>query len=361
MGLLSSSEIANMRMANQRISKHDFKTPAEIVGWLGAVQAQDYHGSKWSVGLRLKSSTDKIIENAINNKSIIRTWAQRGTLHFVVPEDIYWITDLVAPKIIKSIASRYKQMELDEKLLQKSNKILLKAVIGNKAVTRKELKDILNKNKIPTNELRFNFILQRAVYDKFIVLGPRKDKEFTFVALEEWTPKTKSITRGEAIGRFAEKFFKSHGPATIHDFSWWSGLTLTECRAGLEVISLKLIKESVNNQDYWMDSKMVGQETKPGTIYLLPGFDEYLLGYKDRSGMIADEHVKHVFAAGNAIFKNTIVIDGKVAGTWRRTIKKNEVIIEPYFFVAMKKSYQRIFEEEVERYAAFLGLKAVIS
>jgi len=357
MSALDKLDISKIRLCNQHISQTSFSSPSEVVSWFGAMQAQDYHGSKWSVGLRMKSATDSTIEKSIANKEIIRTWALRGTLHFVTPPDIYWIMDLVAPKLIKSLASRYKQMELDSKLISKSNNLLVKAVEGNKALTRAELKEILSKSKIPTHELRLGFILQRAVFDKLMCLGPRRDKEFTFVSLEEWAPKTKAITREEAISLLAKRFYQSHFPATDQDFAWWSGLTINEARSGSEMNKSTLIRESINGIDYWVSENIHEVKSNIPDVFLLPGFDEYMLGYKDRSAIIDNQHVKHVFASGNAIFKNTIVINGKVEGTWSRAIKKNEVIIETYLFPGLKKTYSKELKKEAERFGKFLGME----
>jgi len=355
--MMDKRELAAHILSHQQISRHDFKTAGELVSWLGAVQAQDFMGAKWSLGLRLPHAKEQDIEKAIQDKEIIRTWTQRGTWHFVSPQNIYWMLDLVAERVIRSAASRFRQLGLDAKLLAKSNDILAKATANGNALTRKELGEILLQHHIPTSDFRLTYMVQNAVYDGIICLGPRRNKEFAFVSLPEWVPEINRLPKEASIIKLSGLYFNSHGPATIADFKWWSGLNQAEAMIGLEAIKPGLKQETIEGQVYWMpkDQEVYAPEKNTG-IYLLPGFDEYLLGYKDRSPMIDAAHSNKVFNGGNAIFANTIVSKGRVIGTWKRTIQKNEIQFQINPFEKLSKTTEKGIEKAMKQFGTFWGM-----
>jgi hypothetical protein len=356
---MTSNTIIAYRLYNQQITHHRFSAPGEIVSWLGAMQAQDFAGGKWAIGLRLPGSKDPDIEKAIAARKIIRTWALRGILHFVSPEDVYWITKLIGPKLLTAFASRFRQLELDERILAKTNKLISKALEGGEHLTRNEIADILSKQKIKLHEFRLSHILLRAVIDQLICFGPRRNKEYTFVSLPEWVPEGKSIPRDESLAMLTRKYFESHGPAALPDFVWWSGLNLTDARKGIEMIKSGLEEFKVNDQKYWMMQNMPEIKAVADTVFLLPGFDEYMLGYKDRSLILDNHRIPHVYT-NNGIFGNTIIIKGRVHGTWKRTIKNKSVIIEQSPFIDLSDKQLKSFNKASQNFAKFLGLEMSI-
>ncbi|HEX8922520.1 MAG TPA: winged helix DNA-binding domain-containing protein, partial [Pyrinomonadaceae bacterium] len=251
---MTTLDIAHRRLSNQQISGTLFKKPSEIVGWLGAVQAQDYLGSLWALGLRTQHAVEEEVEQAIAAGTIVRSWPLRGTLHYVAAADIRWMLKLGAPRTIARAASRYRELELDEATFAKSNRVLARALQGGKQLTRLELAAALNRAGIPTDGQRLIHLLNRSALDGLTCYAARRGKQFTFALLEEWVAEARTLERDEALAELARRYFTSRGPATLQDFVWWSGLTTADARAGLEMAKPHLTKEIIKGQTYWVSS-----------------------------------------------------------------------------------------------------------
>ncbi len=357
---MTPQDIAQSRLYHQQIANTRFKEPSQVVSWLGALQAQDYAGAKWSIGLRLPDATDADIEQAIADKTIIRTWPMRGTLHFVAPEDVRWMLALLTPRVIANSAKRHEQLALDKAIFARSKELFAQALQGGQQLTRQEMMDVLEQAGISSNNQRGYHILGWVAQTGFICFGPMRGKQPTFVWLDEWVPGGKNLTRDEALAELANRYFTGHGPATLQDFRWWSGLKVADARASLEMVKSQLSQETVNGQTYWMSPDMpVTKDTSP-TTYLLPGFDEYMLGYTDRSAALESIHSPKIIPGNNGMFSPTIVIDGKVAGTWKRTFKKDSVVIAVSPFTSLSEAQSRAIVVAAERYGKFVGLSPVV-
>jgi hypothetical protein len=350
--------IGALRLHNQQIARSHFHEPEQVLAWLGGIQGQDYPGAKWSIGLRLPNTTDADVERAIDERRIVRTWPMRGTLHFVAAADVRWILALTSPKNIAGSARRRQNLELDDKTLARCREIVIKALQGGKQLTRDELYALLERANISTAEQRGYHILWNSALHGLICFAASRNKEQTFALLDEWVAPAKEKTRDEALAELALRYFTSRGPVTLQDFIWWSGLSAGEARAGFEAVKTHLVQETQNKQTYWMASDITVPKEMPGT-FALPGFDEYLLGYKDRSAVLDAKHAEKVCPGGNGMFASTIVINGRVAGTWKRTIRKSAVEISATPFTTLSKAERSAFNEAAERYAAFIGLPAV--
>ena len=241
-------DIALERLCSQNIEYHRYKSPSELVAWMGALQAQDYAGAKWSIGLRIPGITDKNVENALKNKSMVRTWALRGTLHFVSSSDLPWMLEILSPHIISRNKRRYKQLNLDDETLSKSNDILNNALADNNQLTRKELLEIIEQKGISTEGQRAAYMLQRASLDGLICQSVMKHNNPTYISTTGFTKSKIGIEEG--LKELAWRYFNSHGPATLKDFVWWSGLLVKDARTGLNAIKSQLKKEIVNGQTY---------------------------------------------------------------------------------------------------------------
>lgn len=344
-------DIANIRLANQQIAKTKFASPAQLVAWMGAMQAQDYAMSKWAVGLRLKHASDPSVEDAINKGEILRTHVMRPTWHLVSADDIYWMLDLTAPNIKRGMKSRHNELELTDALLSKSRKVIEKALRDGKHATREELIPLLNKAGIPTDENRASHIFVAAELEGLICSGAVRGSKQTFSLLNEWVPQIKRLGRDEALASLAKRYFTSHGPATLDDFDWWSGLSMNDARRALEMVKMELSSEVVEGKTYWFAEV----EFKPkATAFLLPAFDEFLISYKDRSATMT--YANHKLAVSiNGIFYPTIVVNGETIGVWKRTIKKDTVSIEFNYFVSPAPASQKMLEDASARFASFLG------
>src|SRR5690242_12008135 len=212
---MKRAELVQLRVCNQRLQSSEFQRPVEVVRWLGAVQAQDFYGAKWALGLRMVEATHETIEDAFNGGEILRTHVMRPTWHFVAPEDIRWLLALTAPRVNVRCGPNYRKYELDEATLRRSNKILTKALQGGKHLTRAEIKATLNRSGVAADDVvRLAHILLRAELDGVVCSGPRMGKQFTYALLEERVPAAKPLARDEALAKLALTYFRSHGPAT---------------------------------------------------------------------------------------------------------------------------------------------------
>ncbi len=352
-----------LRLANQRIVARPFAQPAAVVAWLGAMQAQDYLGALWSIGLRLSpnlSPTETLIEEAIADRTIIRTWPMRGTLHFVAAQDVRWLLQLLTPRQIQQFAGRYRQLELDDTLFAQSQALFAQALQGGKELTRDELMQTLAQAGIATTGQRGYHMLGRAAQDGLICFGARSGKQQTFVLLDEWVPPTKPLTREEALAELARRYFTSHGPATVKDLVRWAGITVKDAKTGIAGAGSALRQETVDGEEYLLPDALPTPTIDPGSLYLLPGFDEFVLGYGDRSAVLDPAYADRICPGGNGIFSPTVVIDGRIRGTWKRTLKSKAVAIEAIPFQSFTAVEEAAITAAAQPYGNFLALPITV-
>jgi Winged helix DNA-binding domain len=354
---MTTVEITTQRVANQHLAKTKFKKPSQVVDWFGAVQAQDYLGSLWAIGLRTAGTTEHDVEKAIADRSIVRTWPMRGTLHFVPAADVRWMLKLLTPRVVARSAGRYKQLGLDEETFSRSRKVFARALEGGKQLTRTEMYQKLEAARIAVTGQRGIHILSHLAQDGLICFAGRSGKQQTFALLEEWVPAAKSFERDEALAELAKRYFRSHGPATLQDFTWWSGLKTTEARAGLEMAQAHLLQEVIDDKVYWFPSSTRRSTNATAMAVLLPVYDEYTVAYKDRSAILDARDARQT---GNGIFRSTIVMDGRVAGTWSRALRKDTVVITTSPFAKFKRSEAAALNTAAECYGAFLGASVIL-
>jgi hypothetical protein len=352
---VTDSIVGRHRLANHHIGSAPFATPGDVVRWMGLVQAQDYLGALWAIGVRMHNATEDGIEGALADRSIVRTWPARGTLHFVAAEDVRWMLELLTPRAVARAAGRYRQLDLDDAIFARSRQLFIHALQGGKRLSRPALYQVLESAHISTAGQRGIHILARLAQEGLICFGTRAGKQQTFTLLAEWVPAAESKTRDEALAELTRRYFTSHGPATLQDFVWWSGLASSDARAGLDMAKPHLAREALAGQTYWLAySAPAALEASPAA-HLLPGFDEYLVGYTDRAAVLPRAYTKQV-NAGGGMLGPIIVIDGQVAGTWKRTLKKEAVAITPSWFTEPGRSQERAFTAAALRYGAFLKL-----
>jgi len=358
---MDNNEIIHLRLWNQLISKPRFNTPLEVVSWLGAIQAQNYASAKWSIGARNPEINDADVEQAIVDKTIIRTWMMRSTLHFVAKADIRWMLELLTPQLIARSALRYRQLELDEPTFKKSKEVFFSELMVAKQLTRHDMMSALEKAKISTSGQRGYHLLARAAQDGLICFGPQQGKEQTFVLLDEWAPDAKHMKRSLALSELALRYFTSYGPATLKDFVWWSGLKVSDAKQGLNVVSSRLKSEEVNGKIYWMASYDEDNQKNFSKIHLLPGYDEYLLGYKDRGAVVDKQDAAKISPDNNGVFNPTIVVNGRVAGIWKSGLKKDVLSITSHPFVPFTELEKGAFIKAAEKYGKFLEKSVIIN
>jgi hypothetical protein len=358
---MTSLDISRYRLYYQHIARAEFEHPGDVVAWFGAVQAQDYLGSLWAVGLRMRKAVEADIEQAIANKTIIRTWPMRGTLHFVAAADVRWMLELLTPRIVSGSGRRLQQQAgLDETIFARSKKLFADALQGGKQLTRNAMYELLERANISTADQRGLHILSRLAQDGFLCFGAREGKQQTFTLLDEWAPGAKSLEHDEALSELARRYFASHGPATLQDFVWWSGLTIADARAALEMVKSQFIRETIEGQTYWLSSSIPSIKDNSTTAYLLPAYDEYAVAYRDRSAVLNPSHSKHA-NFGYGIFYPTIVVNGQVVGTWKRILRKDTIVITPSLFRKLNQIETRAFAAAAGRYGEFLEASVVLT
>jgi hypothetical protein len=347
-------DILKYRLANQGLQPAKFQTPAGCVAGLVAIQAQDYAGAKWSLGLRLPGSSEMRIERAVEKRFIVRTWAMRGTLHFVAAGDLQWLLALLGPRVIAANSRRYRQLELDEATLSRGDEILANALQDGRVLNRQELREVLKNGGIATTGQRLVYMLQHASLNGLICQGTAPKNKPLF-ALAPPAPQHQR-DREVALAELARRYFTSRGPATLDDFVWWSGLRVTDARAGVEGAKADLAAEKEGANVTWRPQSRPPLPETTAEIMLLPGFDEYLVSYRDRSAMIPDAYYE-AWSQSKAIFSPSILLRGQVVGLWKREIKKNDVLITTNLFVDLTADEAAALGTAAEQYGRFLGKK----
>ncbi len=353
---MTATSIPLRRLCQQRLTYGPLATPAEVVGWLGAVQAQDYPGARWSLGLRVQNATDASIEQAFDEGSILRTHVMRPTWHFVTPADIRWMLELTAPRVHAASAFMCRQLELDDAVFARSNALLARALAGGRCLTRTELASELAHAGILAAGVRLTYIVMQAELDAIICSGPRRGKQFTYALLEERAPQARRLARDEALAELTRRYYTGHGPATVHDFSWWSGLTLADVKTGIDMVSSDLAHELIDGQTYWFSASMFPDAEPCPAALLLPTYDEFLIGYAgfDRSRK-GGQQVDAVSPTNS-----TMLVGCQVAGSWKRTFEKGAVTVELLPFTPLSDSEVEAVSAAARRYASFLQMDVMI-
>jgi hypothetical protein len=355
---MTPTQVVQRRLVAQRISATSFTRPVEVVAWLGAMQAQDYLGALWAVGLRLAPAREQDIEHALADRSIVRTWPMRGTLHFVAAADARWIINLLAPQIVARTARRIRDLGLDDATLSRARRVLVRRLGDGKPLARRAVYEALERGRISTAGQRGIHILWRLAHDCVLCFGPRENKQQTFVLFDAWLPGAKARPREEALADLACRYFTGHGPATVADFAWWSGLRPSDASLAVHLAGGRLEKETLGSRAVWFVRSAPPRQAKRPGAYLLPAFDEFAVGYTDRSAVLDPAHVKRV-NAGGGILKPIIVVDGRVVGTWQRRFARGAVVFTPDPFVDLPETKAQAVRAAFRRYADFLGVDAL--
>lgn len=357
-------QIAHLRIINQQIAKPKFEKAKDLVSWMGAMQAQDYPMVKWALGIRLPGADDKTIEDALDRGELIRTHVLRPTWHIVSADDVHWMQVLTAPHVLRSMKSRHKELGLSEALFKKSNAVIEKALATGKHHTRDELYDLLIKARIVKSKTssaemdsqRVTHLIFRSELDLITCSGISQGKERTYALFDTRVRKKKKLDRDEALAELAQRYFSSHGPATLQDFVWWSGLPVADARKAVDMIKEKFIFKKSGGQTYWyFDSTTIPASIKE-SAYLLPAFDEFLISYKDRSASLPVKNQGTAISI-NGIFRPVVVYDGQVVGLWRRTVKRDKTAIELQFFKKPAQKVINLLEEEAARLGNFINME----
>ncbi len=355
---LLPSDLSRLRLAHQQISVNHLKNPRDVVRWMGAIQAQDFGMSLWAVGVRLPQAAQSAVLKEIDKGSIIRTHLLRPTWHLVAANDVSWLLDLSAPRIRTLVKSRQRELELTPAVLKKSASVMESVLAGGNHLTREQLMAELQKAKVNTAGQRSAHLLVWSEIEKIICSGRMAGSKHTYALFDERIKNQKKRSHDEALMHLALRYFTSRGPATEQDFANWSGLSRTDVRRSLELSGRKLLRETVDGTEYWLAEAALSQTRHEDEVYLLPAFDEFIIGYKDRSVVLPTRHQAAVISV-NGMFWPVIVINGMVTGLWKRSVSPRGVSVELRYFprvgVARNKALRERVEAAAERVKTFFS------
>ena len=348
---MNTGDIPSFRLASQQLGHTTMTKPEGMVWWLGAVQAQDYEGGLWSIGLRLPGSTRRDIEKALDDRRIVRTWAMRGTLHMVPADDVGWILSLVAPRMVRVHARREKELGLTGEDFMKGRELVTGALEGGRSMTRPEIYRVLAEGGVSPDGQRGYHILFRLALKAVICVGSRRGKEHSIVLLEEWVGEGHGSDHDEALADLARRYFSSHGPATLQDFTWWSGLPAADAREGMAALGGEFTTRAAGKKTLFM---VAGQDPYPGReAHLLPPYDEFFIAYRDRSAFVDPADLART---GTRLSSLPFIVGGRAAGTWKKEPRKDLMAIRTRSFTRLDGADVDALDAAVERYAAYLGM-----
>jgi hypothetical protein len=348
---MAGNELVRRRLVAQRLIGPPLAAPADVVAWFGAVQAQDYRGALWGIAQRTTGATEADVERALAERTIVRTWPMRGTLHFVAAADVRWMTRLLAPRIIARAATRHRALELDAKTFARSRQLLARA-LHDTQLDRAAVYAVLARGGVSPAGQRGIHILVQLAMEGMLCYGAPRGKQQTFALLDDWIPSSRGVLEGdEALGELARRYLTSHGPATVHDLAWWSGLNLSEARRAIELAA----PDVVERDGHWRAAALPALPRTAARAHLLPAYDEYTVAYRDRSAILDPAMAART---RNGIFSPVVVLDGAIAGTWRRTLQRDRLTVTAELLAAATPAVRRALEAAVARYGRFHGVTA---
>lgn len=351
------TRLLTRRLHTQHIAGPPLSNPESVVRLLGAVQSQDYLGAKWSLGQRVRNGTDAGMDRAFNEGRILRTHVLRPTWHFVTPDDIRWMLQLTAPHVHALNNYPYRLTGLDASVRARTRRLITRALEGGQSMTRKELAAILDGDRLGGTGLRMAYIMMNAELEGLVCSGPLKGKQHTYALLEERVPPARPRSREDALAELARRFFSGHAPATLKHFSWWSGLSVKDSRAGLAMVERELTSEIVNGLTFWSTDGPTRYRAVTAA-YLIPEYDECLTGSRDLAVPDA-ARAKGLRLAGDGSFR-PIILGGARFGTWKRVIGRETVAVELNLFRKPTTSEARALQAAARRLGTFLNLDATV-
>jgi hypothetical protein len=321
--MTSSHDVALMRLVAQRIAGPAHPSATAAVRSLTAVQGQDYPGALTSVALRTAGRRRSDVTAALDAGAVVRSWPMRGTLHLVAAEDLPWLLDLLGPRIQLVASSRWAQLELTQRDADRAAELVGAALGGGRRLSRRALLAVLAEGGVSIAGQRGAHLLGYLARAGTICLGPTDGAEQLFVLLDDWVREPRRLNRDEALGELTLRYFRGHGPATVKDLVRWAGSTVTDVRAGLEIARPQLSCVRVDGVEHFFDPAvpdvLSACRTEARGVFLLPGFDELVLGYGDRSAVLDPRFADRIVPGGNGMFRPTVVSDGRIVGTWKYT------------------------------------------
>jgi hypothetical protein len=357
--LMKDEELARLRLRRQHLSGTPLSTPEAVVGWLGAVQAQEFGVAKWSIAQRSRGRvTSADLDRALAEGRILRTHAMRSTWHFVLPADLRWLLMLIGPRLRARMASYYWRNGLTDAVFARSQAVLRDALVGGRQLKRKEVAAAFARGRVATDGLKLRFLLLQAELDLVVCSGALRGKHQTFALVDDLVPPAEPISEDAALAELARRYFAGHGPATFQDFLWWSGLTAAQARHGLKLIEgAGLRRLEAGGRTHWMGEAPARRAAPGAPVHLLQAFDEYVIGYTESRRVLAVAGRPDA-PSGAPLHSNVVTRDGQVIGLWRTVPHPEEALVAVHLERPLDAATRSALEEEVERYGRFLQLPA---
>ena len=332
-----------------------------------AMQAQDFAAACWAVGLRTRNATRSDILAALDAGTIVRSWPMRGTLHFVSPSDLRWMLLITTERMLTGLAGRHRQLELDAPDFAAARDIVTEALTGGRSLGRAEVMALWERNGIATGGQRGYHLIYYLAQTGVLCWGPTHKTQQSLVLLDEWVREPRILEHDEALAEFFLRYLAGHGPATVKDFVWWTKGTVAGVRTALAVLGDAVTSLEVDGVTYWLPSvlaettALTGRPARREAARLLPAFDEYLLGYQDRSLVLDPDYASAVVPGGNGVFVPFVISRGRIVGTWRRRQTAERVVVEPAPFAPLTGTQREALARDARAYGTFLGAAGSLS
>ena len=359
MAILTAQQIRDARMSCLLLAQPVPRTPLQVAQWFGAMQSQDAASGHWSLGVRCEGSTEATILAAFERREVVRTWPMRGTIHTVPAVDVRWMLELTGVRALTGAARRREQLGLTLQNADRAANVLAEALRATPVLTRAEAIASLAAEGLDVAEQRSYHLLWYAAQIGVTCIGPQRGGDQTFVLLEDWAPRQVQLTRTEALTELLFRFVRSHGPVGLREFVGWTGLTLGDAKVAAAANAGRLQPLASEIGEVWGTEEVAGHlannQLTRHPVVALPGFDEFMLGYKDRSLHVAAGAMDRIVPGGNGMFRATVVADGMAIATWKRTLRADRVVVEVEAFASLKASEQKQVTAAFTPYAAFLA------
>lgn len=347
-------DIPWLRLQQQSLIGPAHARPEDVVRNLLAMQSQDYLGAKWAVAQRTRAVDDAAVQKAFQAGRILRTHVMRPTWHFVAPADIRWLLELTSPRVHAFNAPYYRKHGLDTAAAKRSRLRIEKALSRGEHLTREELALAIDAKDAALTGERLALFIMRAELDGVIASGKMRGKRHTYALLDERAPASERLPRDEALARLALRYVSGHGPAQPRDLAWWSGITIADAARGLAANERALERANVGGKTYWFAPTKPLPKPRAPSVHLLPNYDELLIAFKDRS---------HAFDPGvtplaGILAAHFVVIDGRIAGGYRRTLTKDTVSLSVDGLRAFSAPERKALDAAAARFGKSLGLAA---
>ena len=306
-----------IRLLNQQLAAPQSGDAAEVVGHMGAMQAQDYRMMRWAVEMRTRRPSARAFKEAFDGGRIVRLHLMRGTWQLVAARDYWMMLDLCAPKAI-AVTKGWMSgngIAIPDREMGRVRDILVREASARGSATKADFGRALEEKGVRMDDHRLSYHIRMAEFTGVLCSGELLPMKATYALAADKVKRTGKMERDEALARFTLKYFQSRQPATLEDFVWWSGLGVGECRRGIALLGDRLHAERFKERDFYLTDTCRTRGFRRGKVLLVPPYDEYLIAYKSRDIVLPPEH-RHRAHNNSGIFQPVIARDGVVCGNW---------------------------------------------